>query len=61
MEKELEILPSYRSDRKDRLITNWDFDEYGRWGQKQFILCYLFILSIYCVLFYSIYYLFVIM
>lgn len=57
MSNNYEILPSYRSDRTDRLIMNWDYDEYGRWGQKQYIRCFLAILFTYCLLFYSMYYL----
>lgn len=52
-----EILPSYRSDKTDRLIMNWDYDENGKWGQKQYIRCWLFILSMYSLLFYGLYYL----
>lgn len=55
MSNEQQILPSYRSDKSDRMI-NWDYDEEGRWGQKQFIRCWLFILSLYSLLFYSLYY-----
>jgi len=55
MSNSYESLPSYRADRTDRLIINWDYDEYGRWG---YIRCFLFICFIYGLLFYSIYYLF---
>lgn len=33
-----EILPTYRNDR---IIENWDYDENGRWGIKQYINCWI--------------------
>lgn len=48
MEKEYQILPT---NRKDRLITNWDYDEHGRWGQKQCIMCWFSIICFYGSLF----------
>lgn len=52
---EKDILPSYKS--YDRMISSWDYDEYGRWGQKQYIRCFLSILLMYFVIFYPLYYL----
>ena len=56
MSDEKQILPSYRSDKTDKMITNWDYDEEGKQGQKKYIRCWLFILSLYSLLFYGIYY-----
>ena len=58
MSNEQQILPSYRSDNTYRLVTNWDYDEFGMWGKKQYIKCIVFILSLYSLLFYSLYYLY---
>ena len=49
MNKEYRILPM---NSNDRLIMNWD---YGRWGQKQFIKCFLLIMMGYSLLFYVFY------
>jgi hypothetical protein len=56
MNKEYRILPM---NSNDRLIMNWDYDDYGRWGQKQFIKCFSLIIMGYLLLFYVLYLLFV--
>lgn len=54
MTKEYQELPLHKNDR---FITNWDYDEYGRWGQKQYMRCILLLISMYAILFYCFYYL----
>lgn len=51
MGNEYQNLPT---NRGDRLITNWDYDEEGRWGQKQYIMCWFLIIFIYGLLFLTI-------
>lgn len=40
------VLPMHRDDR---IIENWDYDQHGRWGMKQYIRCWTAMIVFLCI------------